>query len=71
MKTIEFTLTLILILASCSGTPLSKKGRIVGGEEFPYLVSLQANGNHICGGSIISNNFVLTVSFSWNIFHGN
>ncbi|XP_076241296.1 trypsin-1 [Calliopsis andreniformis] len=40
-------------------------GRIVGGEETtiekaPYQVSLQTNGRHFCGGSIISANWVLT-----------
>lgn len=40
-------------------------GRIVGGEETtieaaPYQVSLQHNGRHFCGGSIISKNWVVT-----------
>lgn len=40
-------------------------GRIVGGEDavietFPYQVSLQYLGRHMCGASIISPNFVLT-----------
>ncbi|XP_063222077.1 trypsin-3-like [Bacillus rossius redtenbacheri] len=45
-------------------------GRIVGGnattiEEFPYMVSVRENyeglfESHICGGSIISENFVVT-----------
>lgn len=41
-------------------------GRIVGGEavditEHPHQVSLQS-GSHICGGSIISANWVLTAA---------
>lgn len=42
--------------------------RIVGGEnanvsQFPYQVSLQRNdGAHFCGGSIISENFILTAA---------
>lgn len=40
-------------------------GRIVGGREvdikdFPYQVSLQRGGGHICGGSIIGERHVLT-----------
>ncbi|XP_014236172.1 trypsin-1-like [Trichogramma pretiosum] len=42
-------------------------GRIVGGEEasienHPWLVSLQALGFHVCGGSIISETLVLTAA---------
>lgn len=42
-------------------------GRIIGGEEttidkFPYQVSLMSYGYHICGGSIINKNHVLTAA---------
>ncbi|XP_037949720.1 trypsin alpha-like [Teleopsis dalmanni] len=42
-------------------------GRIVGGNEgniiqYPYLVSIQRNGQHVCGGSIYSNNIVVTAA---------
>lgn len=42
-------------------------GKIVGGlpieiNEAPYQVSLQDRGYHICGGSIISEDFVLTAA---------
>lgn len=40
-------------------------GRIVGGKvvdikDFPYQVSLRNLGSHMCGGSIISDRFILT-----------
>lgn len=45
--------------------PPPPTGKIVGGipisiEEAPYQISLQTQGFHICGGSIIAPNFVLT-----------
>ncbi|KAJ8969561.1 hypothetical protein NQ317_004748, partial [Molorchus minor] len=45
----------------------SLDGRIVGGQtaniaNYPYQVSLQTNGNHFCGGSIISSTWILTAA---------
>ena len=41
--------------------------RIVGGQnaennQFPYQISLRFNNYHICGGSIISKNYVITAA---------
>lgn len=41
--------------------------RIVGGQnasfgQFPYHVSLQRNGTHQCGGSILNKYYVLTAA---------
>lgn len=41
--------------------------RIIGGSkvkpnEIPYLVSIQSDGKHICGGSILNENFVITAA---------
>lgn len=46
-------------------------GRIVGGvpidiSDAPYQVSLQSHGSHICGGSIISENYVITAAHCTN-----
>ncbi|XP_044160578.1 serine protease 33-like [Bufo gargarizans] len=46
---------------------LKKLSRIVGGSnandgEWPWQVSLQYEGNHICGGTLISNQWVMTAA---------
>ncbi|XP_061397861.1 trypsin-1-like [Musca vetustissima] len=46
---------------------VSAAGRIIGGQfatpgQFPYQVSLQLKGRHHCGGSIISETFVVTAA---------
>merc|ERR1712045_202166 len=43
------------------------EGRIIGGEEapkheFPWQVSLKSFGSHICGGSIVNKNQILTAA---------
>lgn len=54
-----------LVLISVSVQAADLKPRIVGGEEaalgeFPFIVSLHESGSHICGGSLIKKNWVLT-----------
>ena len=45
---------------------LSAESIIAGTEsrphEFPYVISLQSNGTHFCGGGIINEQFILTAA---------
>uniref|UniRef100_A0A0A1XPW6 Serine protease SP24D n=1 Tax=Zeugodacus cucurbitae TaxID=28588 RepID=A0A0A1XPW6_ZEUCU len=64
-KSLQILLCLGL-LAWASAKPQTS-GRIVGGEDaaegaFPYQISLRFQDSHVCGGSIISTNFVLTAA---------
>lgn len=56
--------TLITLTLAAPGSP---QGRIVGGVDatlgqFPHQISLRQSGSHICGGSIISRDFILTAA---------
>ncbi|XP_044759117.1 trypsin-1 isoform X1 [Coccinella septempunctata] len=49
----------------CGQHKTVRNAKIVGGEdaekaEFPWLVSITRRGGHFCGGTLISNRFVLT-----------
>ncbi|XP_053694647.1 trypsin 3A1-like [Sabethes cyaneus] len=64
MKTLF--VTFIAFLGTINAASLST-GKIVGGfrvdiADVPYQVSLQINGRHICGGSIIASRWVLTAA---------
>ncbi|XP_017077077.2 trypsin alpha-3 [Drosophila eugracilis] len=67
--------TLLAVLAITNGAVVflglepqsSQGGRIVGGtvtsiEDRPWQVSLQRSGAHFCGGSIITNNIIVTAA---------
>ncbi len=52
---------------SSSSSRLHKESRIIGGSEtgtteFPFVVSLQDQYGHFCGGSLIAPNIVLTAA---------
>merc|ERR1712212_777167 len=66
-----YTIVVLLSYSSyalCSGSVTQySPGRIVGGEEaplheFPWQISLRNLGSHICGGSIINSNQVITAA---------
>ncbi|EDW00776.1 trypsin 3A1 [Drosophila grimshawi] len=57
---------LVFTCGSSSATP-PYDGRIVGGQltdirDFPYQASIQLHGQHICGGAIIGDYFILTAA---------
>ncbi|XP_072547421.1 transmembrane protease serine 4a isoform X2 [Salminus brasiliensis] len=57
-----------VVTLSCSDCgPKAPESRIVGGqsaliENWPWQVSLQQNGQHTCGGSLVSPNWVITAA---------
>ncbi|KAM8713350.1 hypothetical protein ACLKA7_013633 [Drosophila subpalustris] len=65
MTPLAFVWTFLLVVDSLA-TP-QYDGRIVGGQvtdirNFPYQASIQLNGQHICGGAIIGDYFILTAA---------
>lgn len=65
--------TAVLICSALGSPSIPPKldGRIVGGNpvdvrEFPYQISLRSNGQHSCGGSIISQRYILTAAHCTN-----
>ncbi|KAI9290621.1 trypsin-like serine protease [Neoconidiobolus thromboides FSU 785] len=61
-------IVLITLFSSIYSAPQTEDDRIVGGVEvspkfkYPWLVSLQVNGRHNCGGIILNKNTVLTAA---------
>ncbi|XP_018563289.1 chymotrypsin-1 isoform X2 [Anoplophora glabripennis] len=57
----------IAVLSASQAVPLDIDSRIVNGtdvniRDYPYMVSLQYDGRHLCGGSIIDKNNILTAA---------
>ncbi|KAI4885886.1 hypothetical protein NFI96_032827 [Prochilodus magdalenae] len=61
-----------VVALSCSDCgPHAPESRIVGGqsaliENWPWQVSLQQNGQHTCGGSLVSPNWIVTAAHCFN-----
>ncbi|KAM3936964.1 serine protease ami-like [Leptodactylus fuscus] len=60
-------LSAVVVLLSIARTECFPRGRILGGSESrlnsrPYMVSLQVDGTHICGGLLISDEWVLSAA---------
>ncbi|KRT83696.1 Trypsin, partial [Oryctes borbonicus] len=68
-----FHFVLVATLVACASASTLRRrvpqldGRIVGGNsvdisDYPYQIFLQRYGSHICGGSVISEDFVVTAA---------
>uniref|UniRef100_A0A336LL72 CSON013639 protein n=1 Tax=Culicoides sonorensis TaxID=179676 RepID=A0A336LL72_CULSO len=60
-------LFICLLLSALAFAKAHPFNRVVGGidtspHEFPYQISIQYNGGHICGGSILNENFIVTAA---------
>jgi trypsin len=70
MAKLLFSIVLVALVASTSALPRRLKlwpTRIVGGQEVdvgsvPYQISLQYYDSHICGGSILNENYIVTAA---------
>eukprot|EP00918_Siedleckia_nematoides_P006508 GHVU01014173.1.p1 GENE.GHVU01014173.1~~GHVU01014173.1.p1 ORF type:complete len:268 (+),score=15.85 GHVU01014173.1:69-872(+) len=67
MKLLTNVLIALSLVLSVTEAQNVEESRIVGGQnakpnEFPYQVSLQQSGKHFCGGSIISQSWVVTAA---------
>lgn len=66
MKGLQLVIACLCVYSVQSLAP-RLDGRVIGGEvveieQYPYQVSLQHNGAHICGATLISDRFVLTAA---------
>ena len=68
-----FLVLLVVSTACCFASPSTNNNhhRIIGGQpappnRYPYIVSLQHYSNHICGGSLILHDVVLTAAHCIN-----
>ncbi|XP_053594605.1 chymotrypsin-2 [Microplitis demolitor] len=68
MKLFKNRIFISFILITCHVTNLVKsQTRVVGGQnssdgEFPYIVSIRFRNIHVCGGTIVSNRYILSAA---------
>ncbi|XP_063770451.1 serine protease ami-like [Pseudophryne corroboree] len=65
--TATYLLSALVVVLCITSNDCRPRGRILGGEESalhsrPYMVSLQVNGTHQCGGLLISDEWVLSAA---------
>uniref|UniRef100_A0A8C2BPE0 trypsin n=1 Tax=Cyprinus carpio TaxID=7962 RepID=A0A8C2BPE0_CYPCA len=65
------TIISLLLLQSLSISTRVNVGIVINGKEAkphsrPYMVSIQFNKKHVCGGFLISDELVLTAAHCWN-----
>jgi len=63
----KLSLVSLLAVSICAFTAASPSNRIIGGVpaavgEFPYVITLQYDGSHICGGIIYNEQWILTAA---------
>ncbi|KTG01357.1 hypothetical protein cypCar_00042444, partial [Cyprinus carpio] len=66
---IVFMMTIISLLLLVSLLPrltFTVNGTEAKAHSRPYMVSIQSNEKHVCGGFLISDEFVLTAAHCWN-----
>ncbi|XP_037679723.1 complement factor D, partial [Choloepus didactylus] len=61
---VRAALLVLLVAAVCAAQP---RGRILGGREaeshaWPYMASVQVDGQHVCGGFLVAAQWVLSAA---------
>lgn len=67
MEKLRFLFTVLSLISAVATNPISHSGRIVGGqpiaiEKVPYMVSVQRDGKHHCGGVIANEVTIFTAA---------
>lgn len=62
LVTLLFVLSFLAILIECSNNQRLLNGNNANQQQFPHQVSLRRKGFHICSGTILSTQYVLTAA---------